>query len=136
MITPVFKATIENGVLKFAEGEKQRMAQYVRSLKGDIDVSVKKRTKPRSSHQNRYYWGVVIEILSEYTGYEREEMHDALKMLFLRKPAHAPGLPDTLRSTSDLTTKEFEDFLERVRRWATIELSVSIPLPNEINHHE
>jgi hypothetical protein len=134
MTAPVFNASVENGTLRFADGEKQRMAQYVRSLKGDVSVTVKKRTKPRSSHQNRYYWGVVVAMLSEYTGYEHEEMHDALKLLFLRKPAHAPGLPDTLRSTSDLSTKEFEDYLERVRRWADIELSIIIPLPNEIEH--
>jgi hypothetical protein len=134
MTAPVFNASVENGTLRFAEGEKQRMAQFVRSLKGDVSVTVKKRTKPRSSHQNRYYWGVVVAMLSEYTGYEHEEMHDALKLLFLRKPAHAPGLPDTLRSTSDLSTKEFEDYLERVRRWADIELSFIIPLPNEIDH--
>lgn len=134
MTVPVFNASVENGTLRFAEGEKQRMAQYVRSLKGDVSVTVKKRTKPRSSHQNRYYWGVVVALLSEYTGYEHEEMHDALKLLFLRKPAHAPGLPDTLRSTSDLSTKEFEDYLERVRRWADIELSIIIPLPNEVEH--
>jgi hypothetical protein len=133
MIHPVFKACVENGVLRFLDGEKQRMSQYVRGLRGNVDVTVKRRTKPRSNAQNRYYWGVIIPLLSDYTGYEHEEMHNALKMLFLRKPAHAPDLPDTLRSTSDLTTQEFESYVERVRRWASIEFLLSIPLPNELN---
>lgn len=136
MITPKFIACVENGVLKFADSEKQRMNQYIRGLKGEVEIVLKKRTKSRSSNQNRYYWGVVIETLSNHIGYEREEMHDTLKILFLRKPAPAQGLPDTLRSTSSLTTVEFEEFLERVRRWASVDFSLSIPLPNEVEYYD
>jgi len=35
------------------------------------------------------------------------------------------------RSTTDLTTVEFEDFCSRVRTWASKTLKIIIPLPNE-----
>jgi hypothetical protein len=34
-------------------------------------------------------------------------------------------------STKKLTTVEFEEYLERVRRWAASFLSLYVPLPNE-----
>ena len=37
----------------------------------------------RSLNQNNYYWGVVIEKLSEKLGYTKDEMHDILKFKFL-----------------------------------------------------
>lgn len=36
------------------------------------------------------------------------------------------------RSTTDLNTKEFEDVMTKVRQWASLEMSVWIPEPNEV----
>lgn len=82
----------------------------------------------RSDNQNRYYWGVVIKILSDELGYFPEEMHEALKLKFLRK--ESKPLP-TVRSTTSLTTSEFEDYLETVRVWAITEYQIRIPMPGE-----
>ena len=35
-------------------------------------------------------------------------------------------------STANLSTSEFEAYLEKVRRWASQFLSLYVPLPNEI----
>ena len=35
------------------------------------------------------------------------------------------------RSTANLNTKEFENYLEEIRRWAITDLSINIPEPNE-----
>lgn len=92
--------------------------------------------KERSNFQNRYYWGVAIDLLSEHTGSTPEEVHSILKTRFLK----SFKLIDTklgmveieyVRSTSNLTTKEFEEYLSQVRIWASSELSVWIPEPNE-----
>ena len=37
-------------------------------------------------------------------------------------------------STTELNTVEFEIFLEKVRRWAVVEHSIYIPLPNEVGY--
>lgn len=31
-----------------------------------------------------------------------------------------------------MNTAEFEEYLERVRRWAAVEYGVVVPLPNEV----
>lgn len=94
--------------------------------------------KNRSGNQNRYYWSVVIELISEHTGFTREEIHEILKHKFLRRtiwiPHNADGVKEMnviARSTTDLTTKEFEEFLSSIRGWAAICLGISIPEPNE-----
>ena len=103
---------------------------YLISLNGKhVDVVVRTHKAQRSNNQNNYYFGVVCKILGDYFGYDPEEMHDALKMKFLRS-----GYCDieTVRSTTKLNTAEFEEYLEKVRRWAITEYNVNIPLPNEI----
>jgi hypothetical protein len=126
-MTPTFQGQIEKG--KFTLYNKELFTEYLNSLSGRVVMTVKKLKKGRSNNQNRYYWGVVITILSQELGYTREEMHEALKWKFLRVEKRM--LPTT-RSTSDLDTKTFEDFLEEVRRWAATDLNIQIPLPNEI----
>lgn len=93
--------------------------------------------KQRSMPQNSYYWGVVIEIISEHTGYPKHEVHEILKNKFLSKivwldkKAGKKEMVLVSRSTSDLTTKQFENFLSEVRTWASAELGCYIPEPNE-----
>ena len=102
------------------------------SLEGKrIELSIKKEKSQRSLNQNAYYFGVVVEILSDFTGYEREEMHEALKEKFLSSEIDEHGLRK-IKSTTKLKTTEMEDYLERIRRWAATELNCYVPLPNEV----
>jgi hypothetical protein len=126
-MTLKFRATIENGKFNFSEPSKFR--DHVAKFSGqEIAVSVTKWRKPRSDNQNSYYWGCVIELLSEHSGYTPDEMHEALKQLFLTdKTLQIPKV----KSTTDLNTLEFEEFLSKVRIWASVELQVNIPFPRE-----
>lgn len=126
---PAFGGRVEKGKLQLYNREK--FLEYVATLDGDVLLSVKKRRRNRSDNQNRYYWGVVIEILAKDLGYHAEEMHDALKWKFLRKEER-PELPTTY-STSMLSTAEMEEYLAGVRLWAAAELGIVIPLPNEVD---
>ena len=85
--------------------------------------------KTRSLQQNKYYWGVIIRTLGEELGYTDMVMHDALKIKFLS--CGVDKLPTT-KTTKTISTHEFETFLESIRRFAASDLSISIPLPNEI----
>lgn len=98
-------------------------------LNAPVDITIRRHRKTRSDRQHRYYFGVVVAVLAEFTGYTSDEMHDALKWKFLR--VDPESLLPTVRSTTSLTTVEFEDFLELVRAWAAADLGVVIPLPNE-----
>lgn len=94
--------------------------------------------KDRSNQQNRYYWGVVLKALGDHTGYTPDEIHEFLKQNFLHRnyirivtKKGTPLKANIVRSTTDLTTTEFEDFMTKVRQWASLELSCWIPEPNE-----
>ncbi|MDD5061962.1 MAG: hypothetical protein PHN44_06775 [Candidatus Marinimicrobia bacterium] len=127
---PIFKGLIEKGKIKTETPGK--FAVYLAGLEGKrVEVIVRKEKSKRSLRENSYYWGVVIEILSNFTGYESEEMHEALKFKFLR--THEGEALESVKSTTKLNTAEFEDYLERIRRWAAQEYNCFIPLPNEVD---
>jgi len=71
----------------------------------------------RSTQQNSYYWHI-IEILSNETGYTKDEMHTLLKDRF------------HIDSTKHLETKAFADYIEKIVRFASIELNIYIPDPH------
>lgn len=90
----------------------------------------------RSTPQNKYYWGVVVELLSTDLGYSKFEIHEILKWKFLREPKYiktTEGVQEIWipKSTTKLTTKEFEKYMTEIRDWALIDLNIVLPLPNE-----
>ena len=84
-------------------------------LHSDKVFEIIQDTEPRTSAQNDYYHGTVCKILSEFFGYERIEMHQALKEHF------------KVKSTSKLSKGDFTYYLDRIIRWAATEHSVIIP---------
>lgn len=105
-------------------------ARKLAELKGErVQVSIERRKKRRSIAENNYYWGVVIPILCEWSGYSEDEMHDSLKEKFLYTFDERTGLA-RIGSTANLTTTEFEKLMTHIRMWAS-EQGVFIPLPNE-----
>lgn len=122
-----FVGTVEKGKLHI--DFRPNFDRWLVTLEGQrVTVEVKKFRKNRTDAQNRYWWGCVIDILSKHTGYEPEEMHDAIKIKFL--PVEKAGLISG-RSTARLNTAEFNDLIERVQRWAAQDLQVYIPDPEE-----
>ncbi len=116
--------------------DKQKFQDYLRTIEGEVTLVVARKTKERSHPQNRYYWSVCVGFLSEYLGYEPEMLHDILKNLFLKSYSeqYVNGKMQRfvrIRSTTELTTKEFENYTSQIRRWAATELNFSIPEPGE-----
>lgn len=86
----------------------------------------------RSNPQNRYYWAACVNLLSDHTGFNTDEIHEILKHKFLKKRMMLmTTIHDITKSTTELTTAEMEDYLSKVRQWASQELSVNIPEPSE-----
>ncbi len=107
--------------------DKQLFNIYLKTFEGKhIDLIIKLPSKNRSNQQNRYYWGVVIDIIGKELGYSPDETHEALKIKFL---LDRRGKIPTIKSTAILTTKEFEEYLENIKRWASEFLSVVLPDP-------
>ena len=122
-----FVGTVEQGKLRV--DFQANFERWLMTLEGQrVTIEVKKFRKNRTDAQNRFWWGVVIDILSKHTGYEPEEMHDAIKIKFM--PVERAGLIAG-KSTARLTTIEFMELIERVQRWAAQDLQCYIPDPSE-----
>ncbi len=117
------------------ETEKKKLYGILKSVKPvKYLVKLSKYRKQRSMPQNKYYWGVVLEILSDCTGFTPEEMHHVLKAKFnpVQKTFKATGETFLMgKSTTELNTEEMEKYLEQIRIFAVQELDCLIPLPNE-----
>jgi hypothetical protein len=118
---------IENGVILMTATLRDTIQKHEGK---QVDIQIKRYypKKDRSNEQNRYMWGVVYRLLADYTGHSPEEIHEAMKYEFLLNHESKLKVP---RSTSELSTLEMEDYLSRVREFASMELGVYIPEPNE-----
>jgi len=56
-------------------------------------------------------------------------MHEALKFKFLSKGHET--LP-TVISTTKLDTLDFFEYIEKIKRWATIEYQIVLPEPEDL----
>jgi hypothetical protein len=131
MFHPIFFGTVVDGKLILSRSSEFK--QYLANLKGEVQLTITRRKKIRSSAENAYYWGVIVPMVAEEMGLIPDEAHDYLKSLFLKIGYESKGKRYELaRSTAILSTEEFEAYAEKCRQWASAELNVYIPLPNEI----
>ena len=87
----------------------------------------------RTNAENRYYWGVIVRMVSDEMGIIPDEAHDFLKGLFLKEGVEVEEKRfEIVRSTASLTVAQFEEYCEKARQWAASELGCVIPLPGEI----
>ena len=126
-MTPKFYGQVTG--TKLVLDQEESFKNYYPKLQGRVELIVRRVRKDRSSNENRYYFGVVVKMLGDELGYTPEEMHEALKFHFLRDESRK--LP-TVKSTADLSTVEFESYLTQIRQWASVEMGIYIPLPNEV----
>lgn len=129
-----------NILIDFAkEEDKKKLFGILKNLSGKHSISIEKFRDGRSSSQNRYYWGIIVNGLASEFGYFRDEIHQLLRQKFLGYTRENPVTGKTeqfVRSTTDLSTDEMEQYLESIRVWALSEFSVYLPLPNEIAGYE
>lgn len=117
---------------KFSASE---MESTVKKLSGYIKpgnsyvIQINRSKAKRSLNQNKYYWGVIVTLLSQATGYSSNEAHQTLAGMFLRYEKQGKQF---VRSTTELDTKGFEDYAEQCRVFMWHELNVHVPLPNEL----
>lgn len=94
---------------------------------GQAILEMKAPVKDRSLQQNRYYHKVVVGIIADHCGYTPQECHDALRAMFLVETGKLPRI----KSTTELSTVEFEEYLSKIREFAAKELETYVLLPNE-----
>jgi hypothetical protein len=115
------------GRVKNGEIEIQRFFKDdIKKLEGK-DVEIKELGSERTQQQNRYMWGVVYRLVAEHTGYTVEETHQVFRDRFL---TYRKGKFEFTKSTTDLNTKEFGEYLDKVIDYAQQELEIIIPEPD------
>ena len=142
-MNPTFRIKLIHGVIVHEDHD--RYTEYLKGLKHDwpYEMIVRPIVKPRTDRQNRYYWGVVIELITmELCGtranVDKEETHRSLAEHFLTD-GHVNmvgGVPikSAPPSTTSLSTIEFNEYIEVVRRWAAEFIHLDIPDPEEVDH--
>lgn len=100
-------------------------------------VSIKKKTKRRSLSQNSLMWkwiGEVVKHVKHHTGYESDEIHEFFKQKFLTARVVKIGNEEKLyRTTTKLSTAEMTEYMNAIYRWATSELGLILPIPEELH---
>ena len=106
---------------------------YVAGLKPDAryEVHIKRYRPKRTDNQNRYYWSAVVPAITEelagvVTEQTKQETHDGLRARFLT--VQDERLP-RIRSTTGLTTVEFNAYIDEIVLWAAEWLHIVIPPP-------
>lgn len=132
-MNPVFPGRVEKG--RLIRDDPVKYLLQLNKLEGcRVDESLKRRRETRSDNQNRYYWGVIIEILSEHCGYTKDEMHDALKYKFLSDRCPDEKGLVKIKSTAKLKTDEFIQYTNQIVIWAAEEMNVFIPDPSQMDY--
>ena len=128
------KAFVKNGKITF-----QNREQFDKDLLGNegktVFITVREQKNRRSLNLNSYYWAVVVNLVSQDTGYDKEEAHEVLKSMFLRTRYQIKGIwVDGMKSTTKLSNQEMTEYIEEVKRFATSSLGLYIPDPNEVEY--
>jgi hypothetical protein len=133
----VFDAVIEHGGTIRPAHFQETHARLEKWHGKHVTVTVERFVKSKSNPQLAYYFGVVVPLWSEHSGYEEDEMHTELKKAYLprrREFAKLTGeLVDDIPSLAEITVEEMSRFLDRVVKEAALQ-GVRIPSPEERGH--
>ena len=132
-ITQKFTVHIEDGKMRW-----DNIQKFKKFIEGKTDgqyfLTVKKKIKKGTQKQQRYYFGVIVRMICDEVGYtELEDVHLFLRNKFLTVNN---GVISIVKSTTDLTTAEKEEYYSKCRMWSSSELNIYIPLPNEVDTPE
>jgi hypothetical protein len=105
-----------------------------------ITITIQKQKKSRTSPQNRFYWGVVVELVKQGlkdAGHmlNTNDTHELLKLRFLKETLmvneQTGEIVERVKSTSELTTTQMMDYIAEIQIFSAEYLGIEIPDPNE-----
>lgn len=131
-------------IIDFASDvDKRRFWALLRSLDGKWRFTFCRFRKRRTNRQNRYYWPCFVMPLAAFLREQEEftdiDAHELLKHKFLRATKINPktGEPyDYTRRSRDLSTAEFNDYLDRCAAWLADTFDIVVPSPDEYHEKE
>ena len=120
------------------DDEKERAMLYskMRGLRGKNRITIAKYRRRRTDRQNRFYWPAFVEPFAQFLRDQGEPItnemaHEMLKLKFLRVvvPDAKAGDLECSRSTTTLTTDEFNEYLDRCSQWLNEMFGIVTPEP-------
>ena len=135
-MNPIHSGKVEKG--KLILNNPNRYLVHLCGLEGrEVELILRKRKKQRTLQQDRYYFGVVVKCLMNKTGYNKQQMHDALKEKFASTRDEKTGLL-IIESTATMDTKRFIEYCDEIKQWADefFEGDCYIPSPNEVSYDD
>lgn len=109
--------------------EKQALYASLKELKGVQVIKIKKKSKGRSLQENKYYWGVVLPYIADYTGQSAYILHEHFKNQFIPLVKFTD---DYRLSTSDMTHDQIWEYIDMIRQFAKDFLGLAIPDPDGV----
>lgn len=92
---------------------REGLERHIASLAGKrVEVLVREPKKQRTLKANAYYWFVVTLIANEIGETVPDRVHDGLRHKYLVRSDEG-GIPK-VASTTELSTKEFADYVNRI----------------------
>ena len=104
---------------------KKQILEYLTQFDDEEIFEIKKPSekKLRTEKQVRYYWWVVVDIISKETWYMPFEVNEQNKSLFGKS------------TFTDLSTVEFEEIMSLLRQFYHYHLNYNIPKPNDVDFY-
>jgi len=116
----------------------------------EVILSIRELQKERSRQEEKYYHGVVVEMIADTMSIQHDEAHDFLRSLFLKTEESCILQDGTvlryerIRSTTELDDKEYREYWNKCVNWAALPtedglninsgLGLIIPLPHEVDY--
>jgi hypothetical protein len=123
--------------------EKQLLWRELQKLRGIHEFKIKKPRQQRSDLQNRLYWKVYVGALVTYLGEQGQPVtpnfvHHMYRGRFLPQsvvcPVTGEEIPGEPRSTTELDTKEFGEYLDNIQAFLAETFHIEIPSTPEDHH--
>jgi len=143
------KLTVESSV-KDGKLERNRahLAGAIAHFEGKtITLTIERVRNKRTTFQNRWYWGVAVELLHEHlrqlgNTMNKSDVHSIIKLAVAKRERGlmidevvnketGEVLAHRVKSTSELTTTEFMAFKEVLQAWSAEVFDLYIPDPDE-----
>lgn len=98
-----------------------------------VRLLVDEKKRSRSLQQHRYYW-LLVTILANELGYDKESMHEIVKFKFLKREKVVEQTGEVIHyieSTTKLTKEDFSELTNNLHQWSAETFGIVLPLPGE-----
>ncbi len=113
--------------IDFRDAKQKEILQSILS-KINTDYTITFEKKNPTPNMYRYYRGVVLKLIADFTGHNRQEIHEALLYMFSRYLTIEDNT-DTweVKRTGDMSQREFADYIDQCIIWSAWFLGLVIP---------